>query len=394
MASKLIQLLSDEGHINLNITDNILGNLGIADIFALHATCRALRWLHGQMTESPYLLHVDTQLGHYFRDPSRFRYELGKCDGVICGGFVQNFLERNSPVNQIMQIVLQEGPKSTQFIEYLLSSEEVGIDDTYAYDDGEVYFLHSTGDPFRDIWVETTPNPPVTEVINGALTTVDLSFMTWNKAYSLLPVATVQKHKFYPLKPFDQVMGERLRLLARVGWTTRDLLWPDETRDYLPSGELHQIGGPKTLIIKLANSPQGEFTPDFVVESGIFSITQDPARTCPGMIIGVEASAPSPALQYQHVGPGRTQESVCWMEFLHSKLNRWMFVEFTKSPFANWPPGFEPGLGPEGFSVPSSYHPPLEESWTFADDQIGPWFAEWKRLHEETELSGHIMPIE
>lgn len=204
MASRIIQLLSDDGLTNLNITDNILCNLGIADIFALHATCRALRWLLGQMTESPYLLNVNTQLGHCLRDPSRFRYELGKCDGIICGEFVQNFLECNSQRYVRMQIVIQEGPKSCQFIEYLLSLEEITVDEIY---DHEEYHLESTYDPYGYIWVKKTPKPPITELINGALTTVDLNFMTWNKAYSLLPVATVQKHKFYPLKPFGLDMG-------------------------------------------------------------------------------------------------------------------------------------------------------------------------------------------
>ncbi|RBR16532.1 uncharacterized protein FIESC28_06941 [Fusarium coffeatum] len=216
MASKVIQLLSNEGPTNLDITDNILCNLGIADIFALHATCRALRWLVAQMTESPYLLNVDRQLGHYIKDPSRFRCELGKCDGIIGEEFVRSFLEFNRHRHRhfMIEITIQEGHKSWQFIEYLLSLEELTVKNI---DNDGLSSLQSTYDPSCFIWVRKMAQPPIVELINGAFTTVDLNFMTWNKAYSLLPVATVQKHKFYLLKPFGSDTGGQLKKLARVG---------------------------------------------------------------------------------------------------------------------------------------------------------------------------------
>ena len=192
MASKLIQLLSNGGHTVLNITDNILCNLGIADIFALHATCRALRWLISQMTESPYLLNVNKQLRHYFRDPSGFRRELGKCDGIICGAFVQSFLDCNSYRNPILEIFIQEGPKSCQFIDYLLSLDEVRVNDFCKYGN-ETCHLLSTSDPSRVVRVKKRHKPPIVELINEAIASADLNFMTWNKGYSLLPVTTVQK---------------------------------------------------------------------------------------------------------------------------------------------------------------------------------------------------------
>lgn len=394
MASKLIQLLSNEGHTILNITDNILCNLGVADIFALHATCRALRWLLGQMTESPYLLNVNKHLQHYFRDPSGFRRELGKCDGIICGAFVQNFLECNSYRNPILEIFIQEGPKSYQFIEYLLSLDEVGVNDRCSYGNETCYLL-SANDPSRVIRVKKQYKPPIVELINEAIASVDLNFMTWNKGYSLLPVATVQKHKFYLIKPFRRSMGLGLGLerLARLGRTTRDLIWPDENRHWVPPGELHQIGGPKTLVIELADPPDGELTPDFVVESGIFSITRHQLNIHQEIVIVAEPSLPCLALRYQYVVPFLGQEAESWLEFVRKKLNRWMFIEFAKMHSNSTPPGFNIALGPEGLIVPSNYNPPPEESWTFADDQIGPWFAEWKREYEAKKRSGRIMPF-
>jgi len=146
-------------------------------------------------------------------------------------------------------------------------------------------------------------------------------------------------------------------------------------------------------MIKLADPPDGKFTPDFVVESSIFSITHYSACFRHELIIEAQAFRPSPALRYQYVWPCRGQESVSWTKFLSSKLTRWMFVELVKMHSDSWPPEFNIRSGPDGLKLPPGYTPPPGETWTFADDQIGPWFGEWKRGYEETQPSGHIMPI-
>jgi len=74
-----------------------------------------------------------------------------------------------------MEILVPEGPKSCQFMGYLLSSEDVTLH--HIHDNGAHYF-QSTYNPLRYIWVEKTPRPPFAELINIALTTADLYFMT------------------------------------------------------------------------------------------------------------------------------------------------------------------------------------------------------------------------
>lgn len=111
--SKLIGLLSDKSqNPSLTIVDTILFHLRIADIYALHATCRSLRWLVDYMTDSPHLLNINKQLGPFVKDPMRFRSELGKYDGLIAGGFVRNFFEFGRWDVTTLALYVEQGLKS------------------------------------------------------------------------------------------------------------------------------------------------------------------------------------------------------------------------------------------------------------------------------------------
>lgn len=124
-ASKLIELLSSNStNPSLYIVDKILFNLGIADIYALHAACRSLRWLVSYMSQSPSLLNINKQLGPFVKDPVRFRYELGKHDGLIAGEFVRNFLEFGRWNVPSLLVYVPQGSKSQGFIKHLRDEEQ------------------------------------------------------------------------------------------------------------------------------------------------------------------------------------------------------------------------------------------------------------------------------
>jgi hypothetical protein len=123
--SNLIQLLSSNSqHPSLNIVDTVLFHLCIADIYALHATCRSLRWLVSYMTESPSLLNINTQLGPFIKDPVRFRHQLGKHDGLLAGDFVQTFFDFGRWDVSTMLIYIERGPKSQALLNYLHDEEQ------------------------------------------------------------------------------------------------------------------------------------------------------------------------------------------------------------------------------------------------------------------------------
>ncbi|ENH66292.1 hypothetical protein FOC1_g10001928 [Fusarium oxysporum f. sp. cubense race 1] len=138
--------------------------------------------------------------------------------------------------------------------------------------DSEQKIFRRDNTPDLYIVIMATPDSPIVEIINKALTTAGLNVISWNEAYSLLPVPTMVFHKFYHLKPFDNALGKSLRERAKWGWSTRDMLWPDLTTRLISRKECHQIGGPSSLIIKLGNEPPGDYTPDHVLEGSVYSV--------------------------------------------------------------------------------------------------------------------------
>ncbi|RBA15939.1 hypothetical protein FPRO05_12160 [Fusarium proliferatum] len=372
-APKLIDLLSDSQSPNLTIVDTILFHLGIADIYALHASSRSLRWLVDYMTESPCLLNIMRQLQPFVDDPTRFREELGKHDGLIGGDFVRNFFEFNRWEVSSLLLYIERGPKCQGFIKYLLDHEGYR-----AYSEQTIFCRDNT--PDISIAIMATPDSPIVEVLNKALTTADLNVISWNKAYCLLPIPTVVSHKFYPMKPFDNALGKSLREQAKRGWTTRDMLWPDLTTRLISSKECRQIGGPRSLIIKLGNEPPGDYTPDYVLEGSVYSVVWKFMNTGRCLSVTMKPAPVSYALRYAHangeVGHGCKE----WERFLCDRLDRWVYVEIAKMDREEQPQGFyHMALGNYRVHIPDGYQ--LPETWDYADDQIIPWFQEWEKTY-------------
>ncbi|KAF5667106.1 hypothetical protein FHETE_5809 [Fusarium heterosporum] len=376
--SKLLGLLSDKNQNPiLTIVDIILLHLGIADTYALHATCRSLRWLADYLTDSPRLLNINRQLAPFIKDPGKFRHVLGQCDGLLAGDFARNFFEFGCWQDRELVIYVERGPKFKRLTEYL--------------EDGEGYTTNPAGsdklvrdkDPDFAIAIKVTASSPIVDIINNAGTTADLNLISWNKAYSLLPLSTVVHHKFYPIKLFDNDLGRKLRLYADQGWTTRDMLWPDVTRKLIPGKECRQVGDSRSLIIKLCPTLHGEVTPDYAFEGNVFSMLWRSDAVDSRLEISAEPDTKSVALRYAYSIGVRGSARNSWKKFLDDKLKRWIYVEMAKTESELRPRGFY-FLSPGNYNVPlsSNYKPP--DTWDYADDQIIPWFHEWERVRDLT----------
>lgn len=371
--SKLVGLLSDESrNPNLTVVDTILFHLGIADIYALHATCRSLRWLVGYMTDSPRLLNINKQLGPFFKDPMRFRSELGKCDGLLAGDFVRNFFEFGRwEVTSVLLYV--EGLKSQGLIDYLQDHEG------YRMISQHPRMMERKEAPGFKISMRATTGPPIMNLINEAYTTAGLNVISWNKAYSLLPIPTIVHHKFYPTKPFDNGLGRALRHRSKWGWTTRDMLWPDQTSELISRKQCRQVGGPRSLVIKLGNVPPGDYTPDYVLDASVFSLVWESSASTRRLSISAQPTVESAALRYKYTTGAGGDAWRSWEKFLRDRLDRWIYVEIAKLSREDRPRGFY-FLAPGNyrFSFPSGYI--LPDAWDYADDQMIPWFQEWEKV--------------
>ncbi|KAI8665149.1 hypothetical protein LRP88_12814 [Fusarium phalaenopsidis] len=371
--SKLVGLLSDQSeNPNLTIVDTILFHLGIADIYALHAVCRSLRWLVGYMTDSPRLLNINKQLGPFVKDTMRFRSELGKYDGLIAGDFVRNFFEFGRWEVTTLLLYVEQGLKSQGFIDYLRDHEG------YETKSQQHRILERNNAPGFYIVMKATTGPPIINLINEAYTTAGLNVISWNKAYSLLPIPTIVRHKFYPIKPFDNALGQTLRQRAKWGWTTRDMLWPDQTTQFISQKQCRQIGGPSSLVIGLGNIPPGDFMPDYVLDGSVFSVVWDSRASTRCLSVSVQPAVESTALRYAYTNGGGGQAWRAWEKFLRDRLDRWVYVEIAKMGQEQRPPGFY-FMAPGNYrvSIPSGYE--LPGTWDYADDQIISWFQEWDR---------------
>ncbi|KAF4343747.1 hypothetical protein FBEOM_2334 [Fusarium beomiforme] len=381
--SKLVSLLSDKFQsLNLNIVDNILFHLGIADIYALHATSRSLRWLVGYMTDSPSLLNVNKQLRLFVKDPLRFRSELGRTDGLIAGDFVCNFFEYGTYKDfNHLHVYVDKGGKWLAFITYLLNVEG------YRYQSElEPYcFERQIGTNVCIITVKRTDGPPIIDIINTATTTLDLNIISWNKAYSLLPRLNIAHHKFYPLKTLNNEVGQVLHRRYKWGWTTRDLLWPDLTQEFLPANGCRQVGGKYTLAINLGGLPREYFTPDhdYVLEGAVYSLVHQMNSRGRPLSASIQPMKKSIGLKYVHTNGASGLHYKDWEEFFEDRLNRWVYVEIAKTHrLHNRPPSFV-FLEPGNFrvNIPPNYEPPRDD-WDYADDQVILWFREWERNHK------------
>ncbi|UPK92792.1 hypothetical protein LCI18_003727 [Fusarium solani-melongenae] len=286
------------------------------------------------MTESPSLLNINTQLGPFFNYPMRFRSELGKCNGLIAGDFVQNFLEFGRWGVTTMLLYVEQGLKLQGFIDYLRDHEG------YETRSQQHRILERNDAPGFYIWVRATPGPPIINLINEAYTTAGLNVISWNKAYSLLPILTVVHHKFYSIKPFNNILGLTLRGRAMYGWTTRDMLWPDQTTQLISRKQCRQIGGPHSLVIDLENLPPGDYTPDYVLDGSVFFVAWESRDDTRRLSVSMQPAIESTALRYTYTNGAGCRASREWKKFLRDQLDRWNYIEFAKMSQEERPPGF------------------------------------------------------
>lgn len=214
--------------------------------------------------------------------------------------------------------------------------------------------------------------------------------MSWNKIYSIFPLATIVTHKLYPLRPLDDHLGAHLAELSKQGWTSRDIIWLDLARLKVQNIGSRRVGDRHTLAMPLHPVLEGTGqTPDYVLEHAEFhvfdqrlplprSTSKFPSRNTLQLFseelsIRVQELA-SPALYYQYTtGHGLLSEA--WRQYAEQRLKRWTIAELYKIPSSRRP------LNPTTFNSPFGSLPSRHElpaSWDYADDQMAQWYRQWE----------------
>jgi hypothetical protein len=243
------------------------------------------------------------------------------------------------------------------------------------------------------IRLRKTDKSPIYALVSSSFTTAELNFMSWNKIYSIFPRTTIAHHKFYPLRSLDDDFGSVLVELAQQGWTSRDLVWPDLTKDEPHGIGPRRVGDHFSLVMPLPSIStrcQVAFTPDYVLELVKFDVCDDPPRPVSSRGFGNQTSIvrprdrklyiqveelTSPALRYRYTtGSGISTDS--WRVYVVQRLERWTLIEYLKMDDAgrlgeltHRPYGYPTVSLPSEFQVPAT--------WDYADDQMPLWHQDW-----------------
>lgn len=241
--------------------------------------------------------------------------------------------------------------------------------------------------------IRKTDKFPIYALVSSSFTTAELNFISWNKIYSIFPRTTIAHHKFYPLRSLDDHFGAILVELAQQGWTSRDLVWPDLTKDGPHGLGPRRVGDHFSLVIPLPSIStrlRVASAPDYVLELVKFDVCDDPSRPGHNRGFGNQTliarprdrqifiqvkELTSPALRYRYTtGSGSSTDS--WREYVEQRLKRWTLIEYLKMDEAGRPGELNRRhSGYPTVSLPSEFQVP--ETWDYADDQMPLWHRDW-----------------
>ncbi|EFZ03039.1 hypothetical protein MAA_00113 [Metarhizium robertsii ARSEF 23] len=304
------------------IADVIFSYLTVTDVYKLHAVCRSLQGVVHCLQDTR--LNISAALSDFVKSCDSFRWNLGKTNSLIVGGFVLDFLALRQQVIPFLDIVVEEGAPALGLIQYLCDEE------TYE-------------------------------------------------------MAGTQEHKFWPLRKLNDDFGVKLAELAQQGWTTRDLVWADWA---IPPGlgvrrvgdniSPRRVGDEMSLVMPLRPAlAHNGLKPDHVLELSEFSV-DSPAR--PGgfgtrhreLSVTVK-ELQSPSLRYRYT----TGQGSQWRTFVSERLKRWTEIEACKMDPDSRPPHWLPP--PPDFEVPPT--------WDFADDQMPLWYKTYWLENSQRRLA-------
>ena len=246
--------------------------------------------------------------------------------------------------------------------------------------------------PGKCVRITRAEGPPIESLLSSSYTTASVNFLTWNKAYSIFPKQTLVEHKLLPLRHLDTDFGSVLQEFSLIGWTNRDILWPEiegEKGRRIAGGR--RVGDASSLVVLLdVGGVRPASTPDFVIEHAQFEVISEFPFQAPRSEIHfphIKATALlSPALRHGYTTYSSATKS--WPSYVTTRLEQWFRVEIYKLDPDRRPRHLQNGIPryPTQSDRPllNGYKPP--ESWDYADDQIPVWYREWEaKTRKETQ---------
>ncbi|CAJ2501734.1 Uu.00g045870.m01.CDS01 [Anthostomella pinea] len=275
---------------------------------------------------------INAKLAQLFDKPIAFRAKLAQCNALIAGSFALQFFERVHWAESDLDIEVQVGANLDAMHDFLineagyqfsLNNKERGSlakpQDTarpvteYVYTGtGGKYgtrdvvecrtYYQERGTTIVKAQLIATKDIPVQGILRCYYTTCIVNFITWNKAYSLFPIATFVDHETIPLKRLNNQEKRYHEKYRPRGWTMKasppQVLETGFVTTVRASSGQRRVGDRHTWAIPLDTAGVTPApTPDYVIESSCFEVYTTTTSRRSSSKINADIFA-SPGLQY------------------------------------------------------------------------------------------------
>lgn len=225
--------------------------------------------------------------------------------------------------------------------------------------------------------------------------TLVVNVISWNKAYALFPRASFIYHKSYLLKEMSDYVGKLLAKYDERGWTSQDVLWPEDEVSNRSMLVNRRIGDQHTWIIPLDTTDVARpDIPDTVLEYSTFRLSKcqkvDPELGDPdlGYYEVDTKNFESMVLKHKYsVSITRRDQRQFWTTFAGPRLERLSFLELCKIPPPQRPGGIQHEM--DRVRRGNVYFCTLKHllgsiQLPSYDSEIPKWYAEWERQQDPT----------
>ncbi|KAF1937455.1 hypothetical protein EJ02DRAFT_55469 [Clathrospora elynae] len=289
------------------IQETLLPLFHQADIIALMKTSKDIHAnVHYELKAKAFDINV--KLRNFFKDPHAFRSVQAKCDALIPGDFARKFFDR-TPFRALVIYVDKDADGMKAYLEadgYTIVKSVVEDDPA---DDltGTTYRKRTHGSLFKVVVVYSKTHPARIMVLQGARTTGDLNFISWNKAYSLVPFTTWVRKETYLLGPVSKDHSRPMKDYEEHGIRWKSIHWNaydrNPPKDCKLITQLRRIGDHHTWTINLdTDGVTPSTTPENVLESSTFKVTLPPVPARPTAHYKISVCCiDSPVLRHRYV---------------------------------------------------------------------------------------------
>ena len=212
---------------------------------------------------------INLRLSHWFIDPHAFRSAQAQCEALITGQFPRHFFAQTWDYEKLWDDLIVMTNSNPDPLYTFLGSEG------YAQEAGATQranqIAYRKTDEFGlELRVVVHVRTSMFQLLRDAETTADLNFISWNKAYSMLPVATFVKKEAYVLtERIDEIPAATYQHLEREGICVKRIPWTSSYDVAVP--RRRRVGDEHSWTIGLDTA---DITPPYTIgteQSGVFT---------------------------------------------------------------------------------------------------------------------------